>query len=67
MIVISLKKLNTINNSCPQIQRHRLQCSSSELTCLLAGALGNWAAACSNGRDEFDYESGTVLDRKYYL
>ena len=32
----------TINNSCPQIQRHRLQCSSSELTCLLAGQLGNW-------------------------
>jgi hypothetical protein len=48
-------------NSCPQIQRHRLQCSSSELTCLLAGALGNWAPDCSNNRDEYDYESGILL------
>jgi hypothetical protein len=44
----------TINNSCPEIQRHRLQCSSSELTCLLAGTLGDWTPSCSNGRDEFD-------------
>lgn len=50
-----------INNSCPQIQRHRLQCSSSELTCLLVGELGTWGYACSNSRDEFDYESGTVF------
>jgi hypothetical protein len=57
----SSEELSAINNSCPQIQRHRLQCSSSELTCLLASELGSWASACSNGRDEFDYETGTVL------
>jgi hypothetical protein len=57
------EELKSINNSCPQIQRHRLQCSSSELTCLLAGALGNWGSACLNGRDEFDYKSGRVLTR----
>ena len=51
----------TINNSCSQIQRHRLQCSSSELTCLLVGALGDWFPSCSNGRDEFDDQSGTLL------
>jgi hypothetical protein len=50
-----------INNSCPQIQRHRLQCSSSELTCLLPDALGTWVPQCSNGRDEFDYETNTVF------
>jgi hypothetical protein len=49
----------TINNSCLQIQRHRLQCSSSELTCLLAGALGDWSPSCSNQRDEFDPKSDT--------
>ncbi|CAF3331924.1 unnamed protein product [Rotaria socialis] len=54
---------STTNNSCPQIQRHRLQCSSSQLSCLLASELGNWMAACSNERDEFDYESETVLAR----
>ena len=51
----------TINNSCSQIQRHRLQCSPSELTCLLVGALGNWGPDCYNGRDEFDEESDIVL------
>ena len=50
-----------INNSCPQIQRHRLQCSSSELSCLLAGALGNLDNDCSNKRDEIDYESRKLL------
>jgi hypothetical protein len=50
-----------INNSCPQIQRHRLQCSSSELTCLLVGALANGAINCVNERDEIDYQSGTIL------
>jgi len=50
-----------INNSCPQIQRHRLQCSSSELTCLLATALGNSRPDCSNKRDEVDSETGIVL------
>ncbi len=50
-----------ISNSCPQIQRHRLQCSSSELTCLLAGTLGNWNSDCFNGRDELDYETNTVF------
>jgi hypothetical protein len=52
----------TINNSCPHLQRHRLQCSPSELSCLLAAELGNWYASCSNERDEFDHESGTVID-----
>ena len=51
----------SINNSCSQIQRHRFQCSSSELTCLLVGALENWGPDCANQRDEFDDESGTVL------
>jgi hypothetical protein len=50
-----------INNSCPQIQRHRLQCSSSELTCLLIGELGTWGSACSNKRDEFDGESDKII------
>jgi hypothetical protein len=51
----------TIHNSCPQIQRYRLQCSPSELSCLLASTLGNWGGSCFSGRDEFDYNSGTVL------
>jgi hypothetical protein len=55
------EEVSYVNNSCPQIQRHRLQCSSSELSCLLAGTLGNWGSACSNNRDEFDQESGTVF------
>jgi hypothetical protein len=55
------EELYTINNSCPQIQRHRLQCSPSELTCLLAGSLGTWGSSCSNSRDEFDSKSGIVL------
>jgi hypothetical protein len=49
------------NNTCPEIQRHRLQCSSSELTCLLAGTMGNWGSACSNARDEFDYENNNAF------
>lgn len=49
------------NNSCPQIQRHRLQCSPSELTCLLHGALGNGGPSCSNDRDEFDHTQSMVL------
>lgn len=28
------------NNTCSRIQRHRFQCSSSELTCILVGAIG---------------------------
>jgi hypothetical protein len=55
------EELYTTNNSCPQIQHHRLQCSPSELTCLPVGALGNWDPACSNGRDEFDFESNSVF------
>jgi hypothetical protein len=55
------EELKTMNNSCPQIQRHRLQCSSSQLSCLLAAELGNWGSFCSNQRDEIDYESGRVL------
>ncbi len=55
------EEVSYVNNSCPQIQRHRLQCSSSELSCLLASNLGNWGSACSNNRDEFDQESGTVF------
>jgi hypothetical protein len=51
----------SVNNSCPQIQHHRFQCSSSEPTCLLAAALGNWGASCSNARDEFDSKRGTFL------
>jgi hypothetical protein len=50
-----------INNLCPQIQRHRLQCSASEPACLLAAELGNWGSSCFNQRDEIDYESGIVL------
>lgn len=50
-----------INNSCPKIQRHRLQCSPSELTCLVVGAVGNGATNCGNKRDEIDYLTGTVL------
>ena len=55
------EEVSNVNNSCPKIQHHRLQCSSSELTCLLAGDLGTWGSACSNRRDEFDHESGTVF------
>ena len=51
---------HSISNSCPQIQRHRFQCSSSELTCLLIGAVGDWGIDCPNGRDEFEGDSGTV-------
>jgi hypothetical protein len=51
----------TINNSCPQLQRHRLQCLPFELTCLLAAELGNWGRSCSNERDEIDQESGAVI------
>ncbi|CAF1418976.1 unnamed protein product [Adineta steineri] len=51
---------STINNSCPQIQRHRLQCSSSQLTCLLVGALGDGVEDCSNGRDEYNDETDAV-------
>jgi hypothetical protein len=57
----SLEEAKTINNTCPQIQRHRLQCSSSELSCLLAGAVGDWLSLCSNGRDEFDEERDIAL------
>ena len=52
------EEVQIINNSCPKI--HRLKCSSSELTCLLVGALGNRQPDCSNQRDEFDDETGTV-------
>ena len=31
-----------IHSSCPEIQHHRLQCSSTELTCLLASTLRDW-------------------------
>ena len=51
----------SINNSCPQIQRHRLLCSSSEPTCLLADALGNWGPSCYNLRDEISPKDGTIL------
>jgi hypothetical protein len=54
------EEAQTINNSCPQIQHHRLQCSSSQPTCFLVGVLGDWLPSCSNGRDEFDDESGTI-------
>lgn len=50
----------SVNNSCPQIQHHRLQCSPSEQTCLLVAALGDWSTDCSNGRDEFDDRSDTI-------
>jgi hypothetical protein len=53
------EEFHVINNSCPQIQRHRLQCSPSELTCLLAGALRIGGTFCSNRRDEFDHEPGS--------
>jgi hypothetical protein len=52
---------HSINNSCPQIQHHRFQCSSTERTCLLAATLGTWGLSCSNGRDEYDSTRGTVL------
>jgi hypothetical protein len=55
---------NSVNNSCPRLQRHRLQCSSSELSCLLAAELGNWYSSCSNERDEHDRDTGTVIDNK---
>ena len=51
----------SINNSCPQIQRHRFQCSESELTCLLVGTIANRGLDCNNKRDEIDYRTGTVL------
>ena len=54
------EEAKTINNSCPQIQSHRLQCSSSELTCLLIGAVGDWGPDCLNERDEFVGESDTA-------
>ena len=54
------EEATVINNSCPQIQHHRFQCSLSELTCLLVGAVGDWVPDCLNGRDEFDDESDTT-------
>ena len=51
----------TTNSSCSRIQRHRLRCSSSELSCLLADALGNWDLSCLNARDEIDPVDGTIL------
>ena len=50
----------TINSSCLRIQRHRLQCSASDLSCLLVGALGNWDTSCTNSRDEYDEENDNV-------
>ncbi|CAF0932135.1 unnamed protein product, partial [Didymodactylos carnosus] len=55
-----VEESKTISNSCPEIQRHHFQCSSSELTCLLVGALGDCDPSCSNGRDELDDESDIV-------
>ena len=55
-----------INNSCPQIQRHRFQCSSSELTCLIVGAVANGYLDCSSKRDEIDYLTGTILAGNTY-
>ena len=54
------EEAKVVNNSCPQIQRHRLQCSLSEMTCLLVGAVGDWGPDCLNGRDEFDDERDTA-------
>ena len=50
-----------INNSCSRIQQHRFQCSPSEPTCLLVGAVGDWGNQCSNRRDEFDDQTGTIF------
>ena len=55
------EELYYINNSCPEIQRHRLQCSSSELTCLITAAVANSVPDCSNKRDEIDYKNGRIL------
>jgi hypothetical protein len=51
----------SLNNSCPQIQHHRFQCSSSEWTCLLVGTIGSGDNECSNERDEFDSEGEIAL------
>ncbi|CAF1394347.1 unnamed protein product [Adineta ricciae] len=53
-------ELSNLNNSCLEIQRHRFQCSSSELTCLLVGAVGDTFPHCSNQRDEFQREVSAV-------
>ena len=49
-----------VNNSCPQIQQHRFQCSPSELTCLIVGAVGDLGLDCTNGRDEYVDTSGSI-------
>ncbi|CAF2394796.1 unnamed protein product [Rotaria sp. Silwood2] len=63
VLFLCYSRLQSINNSCPEIQRHRFQCSSSELTCLLVGALGTWGNDCSNGRDEFDSQTDSVVSK----
>ena len=55
------EEYKNMNASCPQIQRHRFRCSSTELTCFLAAALLDFVPWCSNKRDAIDYESGLVL------
>lgn len=57
---VSNEEDSRMNNSCPQIQSHRLQCSASELSCLLAYTVGDRQYSCSNGRDEYDLK----LNRK---
>ncbi|CAF1602990.1 unnamed protein product, partial [Adineta ricciae] len=51
-----LEELPSMNNSCPRIQRHRLQCSPSELSCLLPAVLGKDIGLCTNNRDQY-YQS----------
>ncbi|CAF1196742.1 unnamed protein product, partial [Didymodactylos carnosus] len=42
-----------INGSCLSIKHHRFQCSQSEISCLLAGAVGDSDAHCTNRQDEY--------------
>jgi hypothetical protein len=53
-----------LNQSCPTQQRFRLQCSSTELSCLLATNIGTYQEQCRNGVDEFSYETGQDLSTK---
>lgn len=51
----------SLNHSCPTQQRYRLQCSTTELSCLLATKIGTGEDECSNEADEFSYETGHDL------
>jgi len=64
--VVPLDEYYVMLGDCSRIQRHRLQCSKNESTCLLVAALGDWGTSCSNGKDEFDEDNNLVLYRNIH-